>query len=231
MTLDWDGRIRMDPSSPYAMRGLIELKDKFDDRVGVRHRSRPSRRSSRTCRACCRPITICRCASIICTGNRPDWPASAAVGKTVVSSSMIDRVTAGARAQAVRSTGGIQVVRRRAAEPDAGIRRRRERRLVVSGAGRIAMDDGQGRHHRGAAGGGNRGANRPRSRRNLRDTVPAARHAESMNASTRRPTRASGAFSPSCRPATSPKKNWRAKRLPRSSPRLRATAIRLAELR
>ena len=43
MTVDWDGKIRMDCSSPYAMARLIGLKDRFDVGVGVRHRSRPAR--------------------------------------------------------------------------------------------------------------------------------------------------------------------------------------------
>ena len=46
--------------------------------------------------------------------HRPDWPATAAVGKTLVSSSLIDRVVAKARAEACRGAGRVQVVRRRA---------------------------------------------------------------------------------------------------------------------
>ena len=64
MTLDWDGQIRMDPSSPFAMRRLIDLKDRFDlafacdtdhDRHGIV--TRPA--------DCCRPITTCRPPSSI----------------------------------------------------------------------------------------------------------------------------------------------------------------------
>ncbi len=93
MTLDWDGRIRMDPSSPYAMRGLIELKDKFDiafacdtdhDRHGVVTRSSGLLPPNHYLAACVQYLY----------SNRTGWRQDAAVGKTVVSSSMIDRVTA-----------------------------------------------------------------------------------------------------------------------------------------
>jgi phosphoglucomutase len=93
MTLDWDGRIRMDPSSPYAMRRLIGLKDKFDiafacdtdhDRHGVVTRSSGLLPPNHYLSVCIQYLY----------GHRPGWPADASVGKTVVSSSMIDRVTA-----------------------------------------------------------------------------------------------------------------------------------------
>ncbi|HEV8037251.1 MAG TPA: phosphoglucomutase (alpha-D-glucose-1,6-bisphosphate-dependent) [Bryobacteraceae bacterium] len=93
MTLDWDGRIRMDPSSPYAMRRLIALKDKFDvafacdtdhDRHGVVTRSSGLLPPNHYLSVCIHYLY----------GNRAGWPSDASVGKTVVSSSMIDRVTA-----------------------------------------------------------------------------------------------------------------------------------------
>jgi phosphoglucomutase len=93
MTLDWDGRIRMDPSSPYAMRRLIGLKDKFDiafacdtdhDRHGIVTRSSGLLPPNHYLSVCIHYLY----------GSRPGWPRDASVGKTVVSSSMIDRVTA-----------------------------------------------------------------------------------------------------------------------------------------
>jgi phosphoglucomutase len=93
MTLDWDGRIRMDPSSPYAMRRLIGLKDKFDvafacdtdhDRHGIVTRSAGLLPPNHYLAVCVRYLF----------GNRAGWRKDAAVGKTVVSSSMIDRVAA-----------------------------------------------------------------------------------------------------------------------------------------
>ena len=93
MTVDWDGRIRMDPSSPYAMRRLIGLKDRFDiafacdtdhDRHGVVARST----------GLMPPNHYLAVSAYYLFQNRPDWRKEIAVGKTVVSSQMIDRVTA-----------------------------------------------------------------------------------------------------------------------------------------
>jgi phosphoglucomutase len=93
MTVDWDGQIRMDPSSPYAMARLIGMKDRFDlsfacdtdyDRHGIVTKS-----------AGLLPPNHYLCAAIFYLfQHRPKWPKAAAVGKTVVSSAMIDRVTA-----------------------------------------------------------------------------------------------------------------------------------------
>jgi phosphoglucomutase len=93
MDVDWDGRIRMDPSSPYAMRSLIGLKDRFDvafacdtdhDRHGIVARSAGLLPPNHYLAAC----------AYYLFSHRPDWNAEAAVGKTVVSSSVIDRVAA-----------------------------------------------------------------------------------------------------------------------------------------
>ncbi|MEX1018957.1 MAG: phosphoglucomutase (alpha-D-glucose-1,6-bisphosphate-dependent) [Litorilinea sp.] len=91
MTLDWDGQIRMDCSSAYAMASLIRLKDDFDiafgndpdtDRHGIVTRSA----------GLLNPNHYLAVAVWYLFQNRPQWPAAAAVGKTLVSSSMIDRV-------------------------------------------------------------------------------------------------------------------------------------------
>ncbi|HET6284238.1 MAG TPA: phosphoglucomutase (alpha-D-glucose-1,6-bisphosphate-dependent) [Polyangia bacterium] len=93
MSVDRDGRIRMDCSSPYAMAGLIGLKDRFDiafgndtdcDRHGI---VTPSG-------GLMNPNHYLAVAISYLFGNRPGWRADAAVGKTLVSSSMIDRVAA-----------------------------------------------------------------------------------------------------------------------------------------
>jgi phosphoglucomutase len=92
MTVDWDGRIRMDPSSPYAMQRLIGLKDRFDiafaadtdhDRHGIVTRTA----------GLLQPNHYLSVAINYLFQQRPKWRADAAVGKTVVSSQMIDRVT------------------------------------------------------------------------------------------------------------------------------------------
>jgi phosphoglucomutase len=94
MTLDWDGKIRMDCSSRYAMASLIALKDRFDvafacdtdhDRHGVVSRSA----------GLLNPNHYLAVAISYLFSHRPGWSKGAGVGKTLVSSSMIDRVAAG----------------------------------------------------------------------------------------------------------------------------------------
>jgi phosphoglucomutase len=91
MTLDWDGKIRMDPSSPYAMQRLIQLKDRYDiafacdtdhDRHGIVTASS----------GLMPPNHYLSTAIDYLFSHRSGWRADAAVGKTVVSSAMIDRV-------------------------------------------------------------------------------------------------------------------------------------------
>ncbi len=91
MTLDKDGKIRMDCSSPHAMQRLIGLKDQFDvafgndtdvDRHGIVTRSS----------GLLNPNHFLAVAIWYLFQNRPDWPPTAAIGKTLVSTSMIDRV-------------------------------------------------------------------------------------------------------------------------------------------
>jgi phosphoglucomutase len=93
MSLDWDGQIRMDPSSPYAMRRLIGLKDEYDiafacdtdhDRHGIVTASG----------GLLPPNHYLSVAVDYLFRHRPRWKPSAGVGKTIVSTAMIDRVTA-----------------------------------------------------------------------------------------------------------------------------------------
>ena len=93
MTVDWDGKIRMDPSSPYAMQRLIGLKDKFDiafasdtdhDRHGIVTKTSGLLPPNHYLSVCVHYLF----------SNRKSWRENVAVGKTVVSSSMIDRVSA-----------------------------------------------------------------------------------------------------------------------------------------
>ena len=94
MTLDWDGKIRMDPSSKYAMQSLIDLKDDFDiafaadtdhDRHGIVTRSSGLMPSN---------DYLAVMAYYLLT-NRTSWPDSCAVAKTVVSTSLINKVAKG----------------------------------------------------------------------------------------------------------------------------------------
>ncbi|SHE49758.1 phosphoglucomutase [Kaistia soli DSM 19436] len=93
MTADWDGKIRMDCSSPYAMAPLIALRDKFDvafandtdaDRHGI---VTPSG-------GLMNPNAFLAASVAYLCANRPEWDSASGIGKTAVSSGMIDRVTA-----------------------------------------------------------------------------------------------------------------------------------------
>ena len=91
MTLDWDGKIRMDPSSPYAMQRLIGLKDRFD--VAFACDTDHDRHGIVTASVGLLPPNHYLSVMIdYLFRNRPRWSPDAAVGKTVVSSQMIDRV-------------------------------------------------------------------------------------------------------------------------------------------
>ncbi|OLC11063.1 MAG: phosphoglucomutase, alpha-D-glucose phosphate-specific [Gemmatimonadetes bacterium 13_1_40CM_66_11] len=93
MTVDHDGQIRTDPSSPYAMARVIGLKDKF--RVAVANDADADRHGIVTRSVgLMSPNHYLAVAISYLLAHRPHWPAHAAVGKTVVSSSMIDRVVA-----------------------------------------------------------------------------------------------------------------------------------------
>jgi phosphoglucomutase len=94
MTLDWDGKIRMDCSSPYAMQRLIALKDRFTvawacdtdhDRHGI----------VATSTGLLNPNQYLAVAIAYLTRHRAAWPREAGIGKTLVSSGIIDRVVAG----------------------------------------------------------------------------------------------------------------------------------------
>ncbi|MFL6791033.1 MAG: phosphoglucomutase, alpha-D-glucose phosphate-specific, partial [Bradyrhizobium sp.] len=91
MTADWDGKIRMDCSSPFAMASLIQMRDKFDvafandtdaDRHGIVTRSN----------GLMNPNHFLATAIAYLFAQRPQWGKEAAIGKTIVSSSIIDRV-------------------------------------------------------------------------------------------------------------------------------------------
>ena len=93
MTLDWDGKIRMDCSSPYAMTRLIGLRDKFD--IAFANDTDADRHGIVTRTAGLMPPNHYLAAAIAYLfPHRPRWRAAAAVGKTVVSSAIIDRVAA-----------------------------------------------------------------------------------------------------------------------------------------
>ena len=93
MTVDHDGKIRMDPSSPYAMKSLIDRRDQFD--IAFACDTDHDRHGVVTRKAGLLPPNHYLCVMInYLFQNRPGWPEKAAVGKTVVSSQLIDRVAA-----------------------------------------------------------------------------------------------------------------------------------------
>ncbi len=107
MPLDWDGKIRMDCSSPFAMANLIALKDRFDvafgndadnDRHGIVTRSS----------GLMNPNHYLAVSIAYLFANRPDWKPDAAIGKTLVSSSLIDRVAAKLRRKLVEVPVGFK---------------------------------------------------------------------------------------------------------------------------
>jgi phosphoglucomutase len=93
MTLDWDGQIRMDCSSPYAMASLIEQRDRF--RIATGNDADADRHGIVTPGAgLMNPNHYLAVAISYLYRHREQWPADAGIGKTLVSSSMIDRVAA-----------------------------------------------------------------------------------------------------------------------------------------
>ena len=142
----------MDPSSPYAMQSLIGLKDQFDvafacdtdhDRHGIVTKSAGLMPPNHYLAVCIHYLFRIAHGWRGGRGGREDRGQQ-----------QHDRSRGGeAGAAAVRSAGGIQIFRGRAAERLAGIRRRGERRRSFLRRDGIGLDDGQGRHDRGAAGG------------------------------------------------------------------------------
>ena len=146
MTLDWDGKIRMDCSSPYAMASLIDARGRLPDRHRQRRGRRPARHRHPRRRPD-EPQPLPRGRDLLpvrapATAGRPD----AAIGKTLVSSSMIDRVAADLGRRLIEVPVGLQVVRARPARRLGRLRRRGERRRVVPAPRRRHLDHRQGRH-------------------------------------------------------------------------------------
>ena len=93
MTLDWDGQIRMDPSSPYTMQRLIDIKDRFD--IAFACDTDHDRHGIVTAKdGLLAPNHYLSVAIDYLFAHRPQWPRHAAVGKTVVSTRLIDLVAA-----------------------------------------------------------------------------------------------------------------------------------------
>ena len=166
MTVDWDGQIRMDPSSPYAMQRLIGLKDRFEiafacdtdhDRHGIVTRSA----------GLLPPNHYLAVAIFYLFQHRPKWRQDSG-GRQDGGEQPDDRSRhREAWPEALRGAGRLQVVRGWPARRLAWLRRRRERGRVFCPSGWQRLDDGQRRDRPGFARGGDHGPDGPRSRRNL----------------------------------------------------------------
>ena len=150
MTLDWDGQIRMDPSSPYAMQRLIGLKDRFDiafacdtdhDRHGIVTRSV----------GLLPPNHYLAAGIFYLFQHRPNWRKEAAVGKTLVSSQMIDRVTAKLARTLYEVPVGFKWFVDGLLDGSLGFARRRKRGRSFCSPERQCVDNGQRRHCAGPA--------------------------------------------------------------------------------
>ena len=159
MTLDWDGKIRMDCSSPYAMASLIGRAGEFAIATG--NDTDADRHGIVTPDAgLLDPNHYLAVAIDYLYRHREDWPAGAAVGKTMVSSSIIDRVAAAAGRELTEVPVGFKWFVPGLLDGLDRVRRRGERRGVVPARRRADLDDRQGRPHPGPAGLGDRRGDR-----------------------------------------------------------------------
>lgn len=166
MTVDWDGKIRMDSSSPYAMASLIGLKDKFDiafgcdtdhDRHGVVTRSV----------GLMNPNHYLAVAIDYLFRNRPGWRDDANVGKTLVSSSIIDRVAQDLGRRLLEVPVGFKWFVEGLLDGSLGFGGGRERGRLVSEEGWRPLEHGQRWTYYGPAVGRDDGEAGTRSRRTI----------------------------------------------------------------
>ena len=169
MTVDWDGQIRMDPSSVYAMQRLIGMKDRFDlsfacdtdhDRHGIVTKSE----------GLLPPNHYLSVAIFYLFQHRPKWRKEAAVGKTVVSSQMIDRVTAKLGRKLYEVPVGFKWFVDGLLDGSLGFGGEESAGASFCPFGWHRLDDGQRWNCPGFARGGDHSPDGPRSRRNLRRT-------------------------------------------------------------
>ena len=166
MTLDWDARIRMDCSSPFAMASMIANKDKFDvawacdtdhDRHGIVCKSAGLLNPNHYLAVCIQYLFT----------HRPDWSANVGIGKTLVSSSMIDRVAKGLHRPMLEVPVGFKWFVDRSDRRHPRLRRRRVRRSHLPPPQRLGLDHRQRRPHSRPARRRDDRDHRQRSRRQL----------------------------------------------------------------
>ena len=132
MTVDWDGQIRMDPSSSLRDGAAGRPEGAIRRRLRKRPGCRPARNRQPTAKGCLNPNHYLSVAIRYLFANRTAWPATVAVGKTVVSSSMIDRVAAHVKRRLVEVPVGFKWFVRRARRRLDRLLRRGERGGDVS---------------------------------------------------------------------------------------------------
>ncbi len=166
MTVDHDGKIRMDCSSPYAMAGLVKLKDQF--RVAFGNDPDSDRHGIVTPGSgLMNPNHYLAVAIRYLLNHRPQWPATAAVGKTLVSSGMIDRVVQSLGRKLSETPVGFKWFAPGLFDGSYLLRRRGERRRQLPAPRRDGLDDRQGRADHGPPGRGDHRPHRQRPRRAL----------------------------------------------------------------
>ena len=168
MTYDWDGKIRMDPSSPSAMAGLIALRDRFDIALG--NDADADRHGVVTPAAgLLNPNHFLSAAiAYLFGGGRPGWGADVGVGKTLVSSSMIDRVVADLGRRLVEVPVGFKWFVAGLVDGSLGFGGEESAGASFLRRDGTRLDDRQGRDHRRPARLRADGADRPRPGRRLR---------------------------------------------------------------
>ena len=177
MTLDWDGKIRMDCSSPSAMASLIGRKDEYDIATG--NDADSDRHGIVTPDAgLMNPNHFLAVAiGYLFGGARPDWPDSAQIGKTLVSSSMIDRVAASLGKPMVEVPVGFKWFVPGLIDGSFGFGGEESAGASFLRRDGEHLDHRQGRHHPGAARLGDPGRDRAHAERALRRPGGAARRA------------------------------------------------------
>ena len=143
------------PSSPYAMARLLALKDKYRLAFAQRSRRGPARHRHALGGADEPQPLPGRCDPTICSTHRPRWPVNAAVGKTLVSSSMIDRVVTNLGRSLHEVPVGFKWFVAGPVRWLLLLRRRGKRRCKLPPPGRHRVDDRQGWPDHGPAGGRN----------------------------------------------------------------------------
>ena len=168
MTVDHDGKIRMDCSSPYAMASLVGLKDRY--RVAFANDPDSDRHGIVTPSAgLMNPNHYLAVAIRYLLTHRPQWPTDALVGKTPGVERHDRSCRRQARPPALRSTGRLQVVCSGPVRRLVLLRRRGERRSELLAARRDRLDDRQGRSDHEPARSRDHGPNRQRSGEHYRE--------------------------------------------------------------